>query len=65
MRPVTFSAADGPSNSARPSTKVGDHVVGYSPKSVCLRFIDPYGDATFNQLQLPLLLRELKDAIQS
>jgi hypothetical protein len=25
----------------------------------CLRFIDPYGDATFNQLQLPVLLDEL------
>jgi hypothetical protein len=26
----------------------------------CLRFIDPYGDTTFNQLQLPTLLAELE-----
>jgi hypothetical protein len=26
----------------------------------CLRFIDPYGDTTFNQLQLPTLLVELE-----
>ena len=25
----------------------------------CLRFIDPYGDALFNQAQLPVLLDEL------
>jgi hypothetical protein len=25
----------------------------------CLAFIDPYGDTTFNQLQLPVLLAEL------
>lgn len=29
----------------------------------CLRYIDPYGDATFNQLQLPQLLADLKQAI--
>ena len=27
--------------------------------SVCLRFLDPYGDAVFNQLQLPVLIGEL------
>lgn len=26
----------------------------------CLRFIDPYGDTTFNQLQLPVLLSEVQ-----
>jgi hypothetical protein len=26
----------------------------------CLRFIDPYGDTLFNQLQLPALRRELE-----
>jgi hypothetical protein len=26
----------------------------------CLRFIDPYGDTTFDQLQLPILLAELE-----
>ena len=25
----------------------------------CLRILDPYGDAVFNQLQLPILLSEL------
>jgi hypothetical protein len=29
----------------------------------CLRYIDPYGDTTFNQLQLPQLLADLKQAI--
>lgn len=28
-------------------------------KTICLRFIDPYGDTIFNQLQIPLLIREL------
>jgi hypothetical protein len=27
----------------------------------CLRFIDPYGDLVINQLQLPVLIRELQD----
>lgn len=28
--------------------------------SVCLRFIDPYGDLVINQLQLPVLIGELR-----
>ena len=28
--------------------------------SKCLRFIDPYGDTTFNQAQLPVLIAELE-----
>lgn len=24
----------------------------------CLRFVDPYGDTTFNNLQIPLLIEE-------
>jgi hypothetical protein len=32
-----------------------------APSTVCLRFIDPYGDATFNQLQMGQLLDELKE----
>jgi hypothetical protein len=32
--------------------------------SPCLRFIDPYGDTTFNQLQLPVLIAELERAIE-
>ncbi len=30
------------------------------PDGRCLAFIDPYGDTTFNQLQLPVLLREMQ-----
>lgn len=33
--------------------------------SVCLRFVDPYGDTTFNQLQIPVLIKELQEAIQN
>jgi hypothetical protein len=38
------------------------HFLGASPvrDSVCLRFIDPYGDTIFNSLQLPVLLEELE-----
>jgi len=28
--------------------------------ATCLQFIDPYGDTTFNQLQIPKLLEELE-----
>ncbi|GAA5081820.1 hypothetical protein [Lysobacter panacisoli] len=31
--------------------------------SVCLRFIDPAGDACFNQQQLPILLAELRQLL--
>jgi hypothetical protein len=30
--------------------------------SVCLRFLDPAGDACFNQLQIPVLVQELRVA---
>jgi hypothetical protein len=30
------------------------------PASVCLRFIDPYGNTVFNQQQLPVLVQELE-----
>ncbi|MEZ6141833.1 MAG: hypothetical protein R3B84_14775 [Zavarzinella sp.] len=33
--------------------------------SYCLRFIDPWGDTTFNQLQLPFLIEELEDLNQN
>jgi hypothetical protein len=33
--------------------------------SICLRFIDPYGDTTFNQLQIPILKKELELAIEN
>lgn len=29
------------------------------PDSVCLRFVDPYGDTVFNQMQLPVLIDEV------
>lgn len=29
----------------------------------CLQFIDEYGDTTFNQLQVPILIRELESLI--
>jgi hypothetical protein len=32
---------------------------------VCLRFIDPYGDTTFNQLQIPHLAKELEQILAS
>jgi len=28
--------------------------------SVCLRFVDPYGDTVFNQIQIPVLIEELE-----
>ena len=30
-----------------------------------LRYVDPVGDATFNQLQLPQLVRELEEVVAS
>src|SRR3546814_4618169 len=33
--------------------------------SVCLRFIDPFGDTCFNQHQIPVLLSELRQALAS
>jgi hypothetical protein len=35
-------------------------LVGNHPGTCCLRFMDPYGDAVFNQVQLPVLLEELR-----
>lgn len=32
--------------------------------SICLRFVDPYGDTIFNQGQLPVFIRELSLAIE-
>lgn len=33
--------------------------------TTCLRFIDPYGDAVFNQIQIPILISEIRDILQS
>lgn len=30
--------------------------------TVCLRFLDPYGDTCFNQFQIPVLTKELEEA---
>ncbi len=35
-------------------------LAGEYPGRCCLRFIDPYGDAVFNQAQIPVLLEELR-----
>ena len=35
------------------------------PESVCLRFLDPVGDACFNQLQIPVLAQELALAVRA
>ncbi len=34
-------------------------------QGVCLQFLDPYGDACFNQRQIPILAKELAQAMQS
>ena len=31
--------------------------------SICLRFVDLYGDTVFNRLQLPVLIAELQTAV--
>ncbi len=37
-------------------------IVAAAPaRSCCLRFIDPYGDTIFNQLQIPVLIEELTE----
>ena len=40
-------------------------VSGCETSSKCVRFIDPYGDTTFNQLQLPVLIDEVERALAS
>lgn len=34
-----------------------------SPDYPCLRYIDPYGDTTFNQLQIPQLTEDLNQTL--
>ncbi len=34
-------------------------------ETVCLRFIDPYGNTTFNQWQIPCLIEELESLLES
>lgn len=54
--------------------EVGDHqfllsrftgMVSSVQNSVCLRFLDPAGDTCFNQLQIPILAQELREAIRN
>ena len=33
--------------------------------TVCLRFIDPWGDTTFNRLQIPVLISELESLLEA
>lgn len=35
-----------------------------TPTTVCSRFIDPYGDTVFNQLQLPVLILEFRRMVE-
>lgn len=49
-------------------TEAEFHAPGFDPRildhvpsaSACLRFVDPYGDTIFNQLQVPVLEAELR-----
>ena len=49
---TTLSTYDGP-----PLTS--EILENVPSESVCLRFIDPFGDTTFNQLQIDVLVEEL------
>jgi hypothetical protein len=46
---------------------ISDSPAGYlaqalaAAKGSCIGFIDPYGNTVFNQLQLPVLIRELEE----
>ena len=47
-----------------PEDLVADLLPKYDDESsICLRFIDLYGDTTFNELQMPILIKELIKAI--
>ncbi len=35
------------------------------PGTTCLRFIDAYGDAIFNQRQIPILVQEFEDSLRT
>ncbi len=36
----------------------------YLDATCCLRFVDPYGNSTFNQYQIPVLIEEIESLIQ-
>lgn len=33
------------------------------PNTICLRFVDPYGDTVFNQHQIPIVQQELEASL--
>jgi hypothetical protein len=39
----------------------GDLLQRTPVSAVCLRFVDPYGDAVFNRHQVPVLVQELEE----
>ena len=44
-------------------TKLANESWCHQANSVCLRFIDPWGNTVFNQAQLPVLLAEFQGAV--
>jgi hypothetical protein len=45
--------------------KSGDYVTDFLEfeSTICLRFIDDYGNTTFNQVQIPVLIEELESLL--
>ena len=41
--------------------RLNEVLIAERPETRCLRFIDPYGNTVFNQVQLPVLLEELRE----
>ncbi|MCL4191908.1 MAG: hypothetical protein KJZ87_09185 [Thermoguttaceae bacterium] len=44
-----------------PGSIWGDLLQRAPASTVCLRFVDPYGDAVFNRYQVPVLVQELEE----
>ena len=72
MRPMGIDAEIAPSGRDDARTVFDQHGVfaqlladASLRDSVCLRFIDPYGDTVFNSLQMPALREELEDLLQT
>ena len=36
-------------------------VIAAKEDSICLRFVDPYGNTVFNQMQIPVFLKEVNE----
>jgi hypothetical protein len=43
--------------------RINELLLGDHPDTCCLRFIDPYGDTTFNQVQIPVLVTEIQTLV--